>query len=60
MRKSKKRAQSVVEYLLVFGALVIAVLLSLNMMSGKYKRQYETSGTAMDSAIDKLDTALEF
>lgn len=56
--RRKTKAQSIVEYLLVFGGIVLAVLIGAKTMADKAKEQMKTSGAVMNKAnstvADKL------
>jgi len=56
--KRRTKAQSIVEYLLVFGGIVLAVLIGAKVMADKAKTQMDTSGLVVNrgssKTIDKL------
>jgi len=54
MRK-KTRAQSFVEYLLVFGALILAAIIGSKMLAVKTQSQMNTSGKVMDRAVKIIE-----
>lgn len=50
LRRRKTKAQSIVEYLLVFGGIVLAVLIGAKTMADKAKDQMKTAGAVMNKS----------
>ena len=51
----KPRAQSVVEYVLVLGGIILAVVYGANLLSGKAKEQAGKTGKILDKAGEEID-----
>jgi uncharacterized protein (UPF0333 family) len=56
--KKRTKAQSIVEYLLVFGGIVLAVLIGAKVMADKAKNQMDTAGAVMNKAESTMETRL--
>lgn len=56
---SRKKAQSIVEYLLVFGGIILAVLLGAKMMAQKAEQQFNTSSQTLNRTADYVSQQLD-
>lgn len=54
----KRKAQSIVEYLLVFGGIVLAVLIGAKVMAEKANQQMETAGKVVNKTDDMVNAKL--
>lgn len=54
----KRKAQSIVEYLLVFGGIVLAVLVGAKVMATKANQQMNTAGDVVNKTDDVTRTKL--
>lgn len=53
--RQRQKAQSIMEYLLVFGGIVLAVIVGAQVMNRKTAASYNTSGGVIDNATSKLN-----
>lgn len=58
MRYKKTRAQSIMEYLLVFGGIVIAIMAGVKIMGNKTKGMMNTSGEVLNQSAQKVSGIL--
>lgn len=58
MRKTHKEAQSTIEYLLMLGAIILVLVVSVKSIAGKTQRQTEVAEKSMDKAITIIDSKL--
>ena len=54
-----RKAQSIVEYLLVFAAIVLAVLFGSKIMGDSTRGQMNSTKTNVDSVSDRLATQMD-
>jgi hypothetical protein len=54
MKQRKTKAQSIVEYLLIFGGIILAIMAGTKMMSQKTKAMMNTSGQVMNKTAEKV------
>jgi len=54
----KKRAQSIVEYLLVFGGIVLAVLIGAKILADRTNEQMKTAGAVINKTSNVTDSKL--
>jgi len=58
VKKRKVLAQSVVEYLLVFAGITLAILFGVKLLSGSAKDQQSKANSVLNTTNSKLGTAM--
>ena len=54
-----KKAQSIIEYLLVFAGVTLAILYGVKVMTGKSKSHMDTTAGAIDKADEHIRSVLQ-
>lgn len=58
MLQKIKKAQSIVEYLLVFAGVVLAIIWGANNLGGKAKEQMQTATKAVNNTTSRMGSKL--